>query len=513
MDAGLLIEIDKEFNPIYGCMNETTIRQFINVFFINDHNLEFLNTNKDDINDIILNSNYLTDNIHFLFGDNDANELIIQNLPKEYIHKIFSVFEIDENEIVRNLQDRPVYDDEFYPFENDFQQIQVGTGISSVIIIIILAIIGAILMKIFGSNKILGKLPYGDKIESFHELIKNDKLCILIINLGKQYQQKILKINVNPNYYTMYLSELDMYNKLRANSKANVAEFTDAKIITTNHNHDAIISFDNKNFTFKLTDLADISAIEKSWKSEYKNKMPIRFVYLSGNYYENIIDFWELITKYKATSSNINFCVFDILRNIETAYNDIGFIHGDLKIDNVLVDTSSNYKKVNKTLIFDLDFSYCFGKPNITSIYLNVDYDYMINSYLQAPEFSSTGNQNRFTRDFLHFFDLYFFSISLQSKITASNLSNLLIEIRDLCSNQSSTIPNSFKYFHIISLLIKSYDISKKSYDNKYLQYNSIILNYNKFINSAAYKTLAPFEIQIFDNIQIIFDEQSVNIN
>ena len=513
MDTGLLIEIDKGFNPIYGCMNETTLKQFINVFFINDHNLEFLNNNKDDIYDIILNNNYLTDNINFLFGDNDINELIIQNLPKEYIDKIYRVFEIDENEILRNLQDRPVYDDEFYPFENDFQQIQVGTGVGSFVVIIILVIIGAILMKIFGSNKILGKLPYGDKIESFHELIKNDKLCILIINLGKQYQQKILKINVNPNYFTMYLSELDMYNKLRANSKANVAEFTDAKIITTDHNHDAIISFDSKNFTFKLTDLADISAIDKSWKSEYKNKMPIRFVYLSGNYYENIIDFWELITKYKATSSNINFCVFDILRNIETAYNDIGFIHGDMKIDNVLIDTSSNYKKINKTIIFDLDFSYSFGKPNITSAFVNINYDLMINSYLQAPEVSSTGNQNRFTRDFLHFFDLYFFSISLQSKITASNLSNLLIEIRDLCANQSSTIPNSFKYFHIISLLTRSYDISKKSYDNKYLQYNSIILNYNKFIKSAAYKTLAPFEIQIFDNIQIILDEQSVNIN
>ena len=42
MDTGLLIEIDKGFNPIYGCMNETTLKQFINVFFINDHNLEFL---------------------------------------------------------------------------------------------------------------------------------------------------------------------------------------------------------------------------------------------------------------------------------------------------------------------------------------------------------------------------------------------------------------------------------------------------------------------------------------
>ena len=120
MDTGLLIEIDKGFNPIYGCMNETTLKQFINVFFINDHNLEFLNNNKDDIYDIILNNNYLTDNINFLFGDNDINELIIQNLPKEYIDKIYRVFEIDENEILRNLQDRPVYDDEFYPFENDF---------------------------------------------------------------------------------------------------------------------------------------------------------------------------------------------------------------------------------------------------------------------------------------------------------------------------------------------------------------------------------------------------------
>lgn len=500
------IEVDKTLNPVYGSLNESCLKQFINTFIIKDSNLSLFQNYKDEIENIILNYRELSDDIHFLIGDthvDDIIKIIDDNLSSELKTKLFELLEIPENPVELDINDELKY-----PVE-----IQVAAGFGNLIGIIITTVIGGAVYLLLGKKKISGRKPFGDNIETVHALIKNPKLSILIINYGDRFQKKILKVNINPHYFQMYLDELTIYNKLRAQSRANVAEFTEASIAASTcdrHGNGTVsLSIEGRNHLFNLLDIChQIPLLDICSKATIPT-IPIELVYLSGNYYEDTIDFYNLLINHGLNITNIKLAVFDILRNISLAYNDIGFIHGDMKIDNVLIQTQAQFKRFTKSIIFDLDFSYVFEKKLIT----NID-NLVVNGYLEVPEYDSSNKQNNLTREFLHFFDIYLFNMSLQTYLNVAQLNDILIEIGNMCQNQYSTIENSFKYFYLIYKLTEHYDLSnKQKYKIEMFHYFNIVSNFNKFKKSTKIKSLAPFEKLIFDEVLAIFNNQELYIN
>lgn len=501
-----IIEVDQTLNPVYGCLNESCIKQFINTFIIKDSNLSLFQNYKNEIENVIFNNTELSDDIHFLIGDTDINniiKIIDDNLSIELKTKLFELLEIAQNPFELDINDELKY-----PVE-----IQVAAGFGSIFGIIITTVIGTAVYLLSGKKKVSGRKPLGDNIETVDELIKSQKLSILIINFGDRFQKKILKININPNYFQMYLDELTIYNKLREKTRANVAEFTEAYIVASTcdrHGNGTVsLNIDGHNHLFNLLDICHPIPLLDKCSHAKKSTIPIELVYLSGNYYEDTIGFNDYVSNYGPNISNIKLAVSDILRNISVAYNDIGFIHGDMKIDNVLIQTQAQFKRFTKSIIFDLDFSYVFEKLQIT----NLD-NLVVNGYLEVPEYDSSNKQNNLTREFLHFFDIYLFNMSLQTYLNIAQLNNILTEIGSMCQNQSSTIENSFKYFYLIYKLTEHYDLSKKQkYKMEMFYYTNIVSNFNKFKKSTKIKTLAPFEKLIFDEVLAIFNNQALYIN
>ena len=498
------IEVDEKLNLVYGCLNESCLNQFINTFIIKDTNLSLFQYYKDEIVNIIINHTDLIDDIQFFIGDtqiDDVIQIIDDNISYELKMKIFDLLEIPENPFQLDTTDKlefPV-------------QIQVAGGIGNLVGIIITTVIGAAVYLLSGKKKVSGRKPLGQNIESVDELIKSQKLSILVINYGDRFQQKILKITINPDYFQMYLDELVIYNKLRENTKANVAEFTQASIVSTTCDKQGkgtvSLNIDGHEHLFNLLDICHPITLLGKCSQAKKSKIPINLAYLCGNYYEDTIDFDNLISNYSPNMANIKLAVFDILRNISVAYNQIGFIHSDMKIDNILIQTSHNYSKVVKSIIFDLDLSFIFDKLLLKNMY-----DLGANAYLKIPDVDSSKKQNMLTREFLHFFDIYLFNMSLQTYLSAKQMNDIISDVGSKC--QSGRIENAFKYFYFIYKLTEHYDLSKKQ---KYLldmfYYSNMVSNFNKFKKSSKMKTLAPFELLIFNQVLEIFDNQALYIN
>jgi hypothetical protein len=500
-----LYEVDNHLYPVYGCLNESNFEQFLNAFIIKDVNMSLFRDNKEEIIDIILNKKELTDDIQFLFGENDINNLIKiidDNLSISLKNKLLELLEIPENPI------------ELITNENESEnmvEIQVAGGFGNIVGLVITGIIGIGVYLLSGKKKLSGRKPYGVNIDDNFPLVKSEKLTILIINFGDKYQKKILKMSINPNYFQGYLKELAIYNDLRAKSRANVAEFNEASIVSSTcdkHGNGSVsLTIDGNNHIFNLLDLCHTTPLLAKCAPAKKSTITIELVYLCGNYYEDTIDFYDFVNTYKPNITNIKLAVFNTLTNISLAYNDIGFIHGDMKIDNVLIETMSNHTQFSKSIIFDLDFSYICNK----SLLMKIQDVGEVNTYLRVPEFSSSNTQNYFVREFLHFFDIYLFNMSLQTYLNTKQINDILSEIEVMCQNQYGTLANSFKYFYLIYNLTSHYDLSKKkAYELQMLEYFSIVSNFTKFKQSGL---KSASQNQIYIEISNLFDEQDKYIN
>jgi hypothetical protein len=89
-----IIEVDHTFNPVYGSLNESCLKQFINAFIINDSNLSLFRNYKDEIENVIFNNTELSDDIYFLIGDTPIDNIIRiidDNLSIELKTKLFEL--------------------------------------------------------------------------------------------------------------------------------------------------------------------------------------------------------------------------------------------------------------------------------------------------------------------------------------------------------------------------------------------------------------------------------------
>lgn len=497
MRDAFIIEVDNSLNPLFGSLHQVCFKQFINAFIINDESLHILQNNKDEIIDLVINYPNLMNYIQFLIGDNNISDyikIIQDNLSISKIQKILRLFEIYE----------------LYTFDIDlrkeqiYQPIQVAGNIWKIADLLIAVIISCDIISFIGKNKIYGVKPYGQYIESI-DVKEDQKKFILIINMGDTYQKKILKININPKYFNAYLNELKIYNQLRKLSDVEVAEYTEAGVVPVNCdiNGKCLVSIkiDGFEHTFELicTEKKNLKTLLHFWKDNIDNNKPINMAYLFGNYYDNIIDFSIYLNKLTHFRKQfILVCIYSVLHDIDIAYNDIGFIHGDMKIDNILIKYPTQKRKLPYSIIFDLDFSYIFEK----SIETVESYNLPVNRYLQIE-----GINSKITREFLHFFDIYMFYVSLNRRLTDAEKTYILMELY----NSYTDSYNSTKYFNIISKLTNHLNIKEENF-YEVLKFSSIKKIINEFKDKPIFKPLVPVEINIYSEINNILLEQCRHI-
>ena len=492
MRDAFIIEVDHSLNPIYGSLHQVCFKQFITSFIINDESVHILNHNKEEIIDIVLNYSNLMNNIQFLIGDNNISDyikIIQDNLSISKIQKILEIFEMKTFE-------------NYLEKEHIYQPIQVAGSLGKLVDLLITVIVSCDIISLIGKKKIYGIKPYGQNIETI-KIDEDHKKFILIINLGDTFQKKILKININPNYFQAYLNELKIYDKLRKISEVRVAEYTEAGIVPANCdiNGKCVVSIkiDDFDHTFEFKCIKNLKTLLHFWKDTIENNKPINIVYLSGNYYDNIIDFSIYLKKLEYLRKQfILVCIYSVLHDIDIAYNDIGFIHGDMKIDNILIKYPTELKKLPNSIIFDLDFSYIFEK----SIETVESYNLPVNRYLKIEGISS-----KITREFLHFFDIYIFYISLNKRLNDLEKTYILLDLYNSYLNNN----NSTKYYYIISKL--TYDINiKVEHFYEILKFSSIEKMIIDFKHKPIFKLLSSTEITIYTDIHDICAEQRRHI-
>jgi hypothetical protein len=505
------IEVDTNLlTPTYGSLNLFSFKQLIDALIITDENLLFFQNNKNELLDIIINYDEMSDFIFYLIGGEsrlDQYLEIIERIPKDRVEELNKLFDFYKFQLhSENISVSP---------PEPMSQIQVA-GSYDYVIISMLIVIGASIYNFIGRRNIIVNQQTIVRNFSTDEIVMNNegKCRLLIINFGHAIQKKILKITVNPINFQPYLDEIVMYDMLRTRTNANVAEYTQGIQDIANYNPDlrsrypgnvyfhyeAFLDIDGTHYEFNLSEIAEEMIINRLWSNELKRRDPIQLVYIVGNYYEEIVDFYKLLVNNHLTLPVINVCVQNTLTNIERAFMGIGFIHGDMKVDNILIDLTNN-----ASLIFDLDFSFAFQQTRRKAI----DDDFIVNRYLLVNTHNYRNQQNYLTRDFLHFFDIYLFNMSLQTYVSLKTFRSIFNEIGDLCENQAG-IADSFKYFYIIYKLTEHYELYKrKQYEREMFYFENIFRNFNQYAASTAFSRLRPFARRIFDDVAIIINAQA----
>jgi hypothetical protein len=192
--------------------------------------------------------------------------------------------------------------------------------------------------------------------------------------------------------------------------------------------------------------------------------------------------------------------IYICLLNLTILQNEINFIHGDFKLNNIL------YSNINNNINFiDLEFSLFLKNNEFTRI----NYDSMFNLYL------SLDNNIYISSDFLKLFDIYIFTLSF---FMINNNDYHINFMNSILNNNESYLKNkNFCIFYIIYFALYSYSFKKNiSFYNingeKYLYYCKFIKIYeiiykinieNKYIEKLINK-------RIIDNlyyIDKIFDD------
>ncbi len=131
----------------------------------------------------------------------------------------------------------------------------------------------------------------------------------------------------------------------------------------------------------------------------------------------------------------------EILNLKDECFNKFGFVHGDFKSNNILVNPS-NFKLIQ---FIDFEFSMCFTSPDSTK---NLEFNDMVLYLCVPPTFEITG-------DFGRLFDIYL--LALELKVFYKFSIHFLFELERLFENVSvKNESNAFIDFFLILLAVKT---------------------------------------------------------
>jgi len=247
----------------------------------------------------------------------------------------------------------------------------------------------------------------------------------------------IHQLDTNPWIIFLYSLESNEPNYVIKNSDKVSKEYEYYQIP-----HPAFKSFDT------YYDIVQADTIVKLGSNELKGNKIYEFLsntftsILIGELNPNLITLFE----YRAKCSNtvlleqlIN-TYSHILALKDECFETFGFVHGDFKTNNILI----NPKNPQSIQFIDFEFSMRFSSPKSTQTLKSND----IVLYLCVPEtFEITG-------EFGRLFDIYLFAIDL--KVFYKFFNNFVLELEKIFANTDISLsPNGFIDFFLILQIIK----------------------------------------------------------
>jgi hypothetical protein len=523
-------------NLVKGCLTINSLKQFLNEFIVEDKELLFFHKNQEEIKDIIANEEDLYEYIYNLIdGEENVGKYLqeIEKVDEMQLKKINDIFELDILEIY-NLP------------KSQTDSIQHGGSFEEIMALLI--VIGGTVMYLMGrkrriSNSVhlapshpapyygFAAAPPGPVVgpsalpapvapvpgpvassgllqrANFDAslLFDNPGKCrVVIMNRQGVARKHVIKITVNPMYFQEYLDEAQKYNDLRASSPGSqIAEFYDARRITARYQGGRYltnITIGSNTFQFNdIRELVHMNSIQRHCHNEFLHNNDIILTYISGNYYPNILSLWDFVPKAHGRIPQLTNAIELTLTNIHNVYTDAGFVHCDMKIDNVLIDTTHNFRRAARSLIFDLDFSMIMGRTSNVVL----DDTHNVNAYLQIR----VNGTNRLCKAFLHFFDIYMCSLSMQSLVNHGEFRQIVNNIATKLSGLPHR-PNSYKYFILIYWLTRHYEINTRGYSHQRLVFATIVQNFTDFRISDDFDHCGPLVQEYYREFRVILNEQ-----
>jgi hypothetical protein len=332
--------------------------------------------------------------------------------------------------------------------------------------------------KKFKSNIFI--LYYNDGIISFSKIIK---LPITIINSTHNYStENNNNIIVKKSEYKEYFEEI-----------TDIFYFDNIVLSKNLYLH---LSDKNIDIEINLFDLINKEILSKSifinyyidfYSKDLKYSVIDKILFILEDYNEYKVTLSEYLNEIKISEKiNVIKYVMEILNTLKI---NINFVHGDLKLNNILFDLTNE-----KISFIDLEFTYFLQNNNNKLIAINEIEN--INLYLKF-------DKNRYIKNnFLYLFDIYIFTFSLfiLKPYSYNKFFHIFLK-KYIEENDYSEYNNNFYKFIIIFELLLKYclDHTKVLHllnNNDFHKYCSL-----KYIFMIVYQHIKTIKYEKLDNV------------
>lgn len=261
----------------------------------------------------------------------------------------------------------------------------------------------------------------------------------------------ILKLSKNPNYIPDYKMETEIYEHFRAHSRIMPVDVIDYYGTTPNGEK---ITVNNNIVTIKV----NINGREMNTRiSVTENGQYFYFAMEYNPYYSTLESALDNISNRIVRDRAIQ----NVCSSLGRLNSEYGFYHGDMKVDNVMINTN-NHREVKN---MDFDFSGILGSSGVQNTKMVYSYfdkkQSKVTSYIKSYYKSGTNSE---AKDFLYFFDIYRLWCSLPTSwyggrsgrydtfhntnnILASN-GNIQFQLGDFVNFFKTNGNQKFKYFN-----------------------------------------------------------------
>jgi len=178
--------------------------------------------------------------------------------------------------------------------------------------------------------------------------------------------------------------------------------------------------------------------------------------------------------------------ILQSLDNLNTIYDEHGYIHGDFHIGNILVDT--NKLDISPTFI-DLEMFLCMNNDD------TLEYQELCVDYLKIDDTYTL------TKRFLHFFDMYLFTVSVYECLSYNRKVSFILYLHSIFI-ANTNINKSFLYFYIIYINLHYYLVNNTTHSDLSINISHKNMKTLLGIFNNKYKTiLNMYNNNIFDDI------------
>lgn len=261
----------------------------------------------------------------------------------------------------------------------------------------------------------------------------------------------ILKLSKNPNYIPDYKMETKIYEHFRAHSRIMPVDVIDYYGTTPNGEK---ITVNNNILPIKV----NINGREMKTRISINENGKYFYFAMEYNQYYNTLE-----NALNNISSRIvrDRAIQNVCSSLGRLNSEYGFYHGDMKVDNVMINTK-NHREVKN---MDFDFSGILGSSGVQNTKMVYSYfdkkQSKVTSYIKSYYKSGKNSE---AKDFLYFFDIYRLWCSLPSswyggrsgrydtfhntnKISAGN-GNIQFQLGDFVNFFKTNGNQKFTYFN-----------------------------------------------------------------